>query len=115
MKDTDLDARIRKFKRQSTGVSSQAHMDRIMESFGEHQELVLTKIDHSSLIVRKVEPMEIKPKDPENPTIHEATAVRLNNQDEKIIALNDSLKEANAKIKSLEKELENLRSIKRGI
>ena len=54
-----------------------------------HEEIaaVIQPLLAKPIIARKVESVELKPKDPENPTLHESTVQRLNNQAAMIEAL----------------------------
>ncbi len=89
-----------KFRRRAPLMQSQVHLDKAMALFPmEHHEEIAAVIQpllKKPITARKVGPVELKPKDPENPTLHESTVQRLNNQ----AALIETLKAENAALKA---------------
>ena len=80
-------ALLAKFKRRAPHISTQGHLDKVMRAFPVelHDDIAahVQPLLKGGLTARKVESVpELKPKDPENPTLQERTAQRLNAKDE---------------------------------
>lgn len=106
-----LNARIAKFKRRAKNVRSQAHLDKIMQSFpvDQHEKIasIIAPVLLPTLEARSVQPVDIRPVDPDKPILQEETARRLNMQREQIAALQETNRVLEAQVKSLREQLKN--------
>src|SRR4029079_11434414 len=112
MTETELNARIEKLKRRTPLLQSQAHLEKIIGSFPEaHRTLAIEAVSGilpEKLVAREPKPV-IVPKDPENPTIQEATAMRLEAHGNKIVEQANVMAEMGKRIGELEAENSNLK------
>lgn len=115
MTGTELNARIAKFKSRVPQITSQTHIEKIIGSFPvEHRPLVISEIGDmlgGRLIAREPVKLEVKPKDPDNPAAQEATAIRLNAQNAKILEQDQAIKELQAGIIGLQVENAELKGL----
>jgi len=110
---TDYLARLAKLKKRAPKLNSQAHLDKIIASFDKkHRKLAIDAVSDilpEKLVARMPKKSAIAPKDPDNPTIQEATAMRLQAHGEKIIEQANTMAEMDKRIRELEKENADLK------
>lgn len=105
---------LAKFRRRAPLMQSQSHLDRAMALFAveDHEEIatIVQPLLTKPITARKVEPVELKPKDPENPTLQESTVQRLNLAAEAHLELATVKKSMEERIAELEGIVESLKS-----
>jgi hypothetical protein len=105
-------AKLSKFKRRAPKIATQTHLDKCMLGFPvEHHDEIATQLQpllKEKLIARKVESLpELKPQNPEAPTLHESTVMRLNKQQEIVAGLEAQIKELKAENTQLREKLQD--------
>lgn len=104
-----IEQRLAKLVRRAPRIQSQAHLDTILRSFPKkNRKLAIESIGGilpARLVAKEPAPLEVKPRDPQNPTVAEETVMRLNQQAAKLIEQSGVIAEMDKTIRDLRKEL----------
>lgn len=113
MTDAEFNSRVAKLKRRAPFITSRQHFERIIESFPEeHRQIAIDSVEG---ILRKnlkeLPEVEVKVKDEANVAAAEATAIRIQQKDAKIIELSESLAVSDKHVQELEIELKAMKKL----
>lgn len=107
---------LRKIRRVRGSIATQAHLDRILRSLPQMtQDEALAHFQPHlkpglTVIRTEAELAQVKPSDPQNPTIHESTAMRLNLQSQQIGDLSKQIGEKDKEIATLRAQVAELQA-----